>query len=31
MEKILVIGATGSVGFEVAKLLDDSNLPVKIS
>ena len=31
MEKILVIGATGSVGFEVAKLLSDSNDPVKIA
>ena len=31
MEKILVIGATGSVGFEVAKLLSDSNKPVKIA
>lgn len=31
MEKILVIGATGSVGFEVAKLLADSNKPVKIA
>ncbi len=31
MEKILVIGATGSVGFEVAKLLSASNEPVKIA
>jgi len=31
MEKILVVGATGSVGFEVAKLLADSNEPVKIA
>jgi uncharacterized protein YbjT (DUF2867 family) len=31
MEKILVVGATGSVGFEVAKLLNDLNKPVKIA